>query len=473
MRVTPSSTARRLWAVLSAITLGLVGLTVLAPGATATPAVPTVAPYGAYVPIAPTRVLDTRSGLGTTHAGPVGAGQTLTTALAGHGGLPAAANISAVVVNLTATAPTSGTYLTAYPADVTRPTVSSINVTTGLTAANLVTLPLHANGSVSVYNSSGSVQVLIDVLGYYSALDPGNGDGGYSQVTPRRKFDSRDPASFTGGLPFGDGDGVIVNYDFGSTAANDAVTAMVVTVTVVSPTTGGYVVAWDGSDTSFPPTSTLNFRSGQTVANLAIVPRGSNGIFPAFTALVRVPGGTAHVIVDSIGVMTTTDPAAGGVDARFVPLQTPTRLIDTRNTSTGGPALGAGQARGFGQGGLGDVSTYAIAGNLTAVFPTATTFLTVYPSDVARPIVSNINAGPGQVVASGTLVPLSATPSISDEFRIFNGGGTTNVILDVAGTFQIATPPLAAPGRAGALRSATKKIWKDGADPTSAQRRAN
>lgn len=473
MRITPAHSSRRLWAVLNAIGLSLVGLTALAPVAAGAPAAPPAAPYGAYVPITPARVLDTRSGFGTTHAGPVGAGQVLTTALAGRGGLPAAANISAVVVNLTVTAPTSGTYLTAYPADVTRPTVSSINVPAGLTAANLVTLPLHANGSVSVFNSSGSVQVLIDVLGYYSALDPGNGNGGYSQVTPRRKFDSRDPASFTGGAPFGDGDGVVVGYDFKSAASNAAVTAMVVTVTVVSPTAGGYVVAWDGTGTSLPPTSTLNFRSGQTVANLAIVPRGSDGTFPAFTAVVRVPGGTAHVLVDSIGVMTTSDPAAGGDDARFAPLPTPTRLIDTRNASTGGPALGAGQARGFGQGSIGDASSYAIAGNLTAVFPTATTFLTVYPSDVTRPTVSSVNAGPSQVVASGALVPLSLTSprTLSDEFRIFNGAGTTNVILDVAGTFQIATPPAGAPARAGTVRGAAGGL-RDSSGPAAASRRA-
>lgn len=472
MRITSAHSSRRLWAALAAASLSLIGVTAVAP-ATAAPAAPAVAPYGAYVPVSPARVLDTRSNFGTTHVGPVGAGQLVTTLLASRGGLPVAANISAVVVNLTATAPTTGTYLTAYPADVTRPNVSSVNVTASLTAANLVTLPLHANGSVSVYNSSGSVQVLIDVLGYYSAVDPGNGNGGYSQVTPRRKFDSRDTASFTKGFPFADGGGVVVDYDFGSAAKNDAVTAMVVTITVVSPTVGGYVVAWDGSGTSLPQTSTLNFRSGQTVANLAIIPRGQDGSFPAITAVVRVPGGTAHLLVDSIGVMTTTDPAAGGDDARFVPLLTPTRLIDTRNASTGGPALGAGQARNFGQGSIGDASTYAIAGNLTAVFPTATTFLTVYPSDVARPTVSSINVGPNQVVASGALVPLSlSSRNPSDEFRIFNGAGTTNVILDVAGTFQFASPLGVAPARAGTVGNAAGG-WTETSGPAATARRAN
>ena len=106
MRITSAHSSRRLWAALAAASLSLIGVTAVAP-ATAAPAAPAVAPYGAYVPVSPARVLDTRSNFGTTHVGPVGAGQLVTTLLASRGGLPVAANISAVVVNLTATAPTT------------------------------------------------------------------------------------------------------------------------------------------------------------------------------------------------------------------------------------------------------------------------------------------------------------------------------------------------------------------------------
>ena len=448
MSTSPARSRRRVPALLTAGSLSLVGLLTAgaaAPATAAAPAAPAVAaaavstPYGAYVPLAPTRVLDTRSG------GPVGSTQTITAPLANRGGLPAAARISAVVVNLTAVSPSSSGYLTAYPGDaVGRPNVSSVNTAPGITVANLVTVPLHADGSIKIYNSAGRVHVIVDVLGYYSAVDPLNGDGGYTKLTPpERKFDSRSTMEFTGGVPFSDGDGVDLPYDFrtagdsGSTAKNQAVTAFVVSVTVTAPTANGYVVAWNGVNADFPHTSTLNFSRGRTVANLAIVPASHDGVSASFTAVVFVPGGTAHVIIDTIGVMTTTDPAAAPDDARFVPLPQPTRLIDTRIATTGGPALVANGSRSFGLGALGDTSTYALAGNVTAVAPTKGTFLTLYPSDVTRPGVSNVNAAAGQVVASGAIVSLASQPrQPGDEFRIYSSGAT-NAILDVAGTFQL------------------------------------
>lgn len=452
MSTSPARFRRRVPALLTAGTLSLVGLltTALAAptamatpttGSTAAPAVST--PYGAYVPLAPARVLDTR------RSRPVGSAQTITTSLAGHGGLPAAGAISAVVVNLTAVSPSSSGYLTAYPGDIVqqRPNASSLNTTPGITVANLVTIPIHADGSIKIFNSAGLVNVIVDVLGYYSAVDPLNGDGGYTKLdTPTRKFDSRSTTEFTGGAPFSDGDGVDLPYDFGTAAMNQAVTAVVVSVTVTAPTANGYVVTWNGLDADFPPTSTLNFTRGKTVANLAIVPASYDSVNDdaLITAVVSVPGGTAHVIIDTVGVMTTTDPAAAPDDARFVPLAQPTRLIDTRISALGGPSLVANGIRSFGLGALGQSSTYAFAGNVTAVAPPKGTFLTLYPSDVARPGVSNLNAAAGQVVASGAIVSLvspTAQPprQPGDEFRIYSSGAT-NAILDVAGTFEVPVP---------------------------------
>ena len=75
-----------------------------------------------------------------------------------------------------------------------------------------------------------------------------------------------------------------------------AVAAVVVNVTVTSPTQGGYITAYaDGSGR--PTASNLNFSAGQTVPNLVVVPVGANGRIRLFNG----SSGTVHLIADIAG----------------------------------------------------------------------------------------------------------------------------------------------------------------------------
>ena len=78
--------------------------------------------------------------------------------------------------------------MSAYPAGSSVPNVSSINVEPGVTRANQVTVPVGANGQVSLYNAFGSLDLLVDVLGYYDVTGTA---GGLIQVEPTRIYDSR------------------------------------------------------------------------------------------------------------------------------------------------------------------------------------------------------------------------------------------------------------------------------------------
>ena len=73
-------------------------------------------------------------------------------------------------MNVTVTNTTAGSYLTVYPSDATsRPTASDLNWVSGLTVPNLVVVKLSAvDGSVTIYNAQGCVDVLADVVGWYS-----------------------------------------------------------------------------------------------------------------------------------------------------------------------------------------------------------------------------------------------------------------------------------------------------------------
>jgi uncharacterized protein (DUF1501 family) len=116
------------------------------------------------VPVAPSRLLDTRHGLGA-RAGRVGAGDEIDLAVVGVGGVDPAA--SAVVLNVTATGATHETFVTVYPDGVGRPDASSLNVASGGTIANLVVAKVGANGKVRLFNDAGGVDLIADVTGYF------------------------------------------------------------------------------------------------------------------------------------------------------------------------------------------------------------------------------------------------------------------------------------------------------------------
>ena len=81
--------------------------------------------------------------------------------------------------------------------------------------------------------------------------------------------------------------------------------AAVITVTVTAPTAAGHIVLW-ADELVDPPTSSLNFAAGQTVANttLAAVAVDEAGD-RIVRGMIRGPAGrnTAHIIVDLIGVI--------------------------------------------------------------------------------------------------------------------------------------------------------------------------
>lgn len=108
--------------------------------------------------------MDTREGLGVPKA-PVGAAGTVSLQVAGVSGIPST-GVTAVVLNVTATEPTAGSFVSVFPAGTVRAGASNLNFTAGQTIPNLVVVPV-VNGKVSFYNHAGSVHLIADVAGYY------------------------------------------------------------------------------------------------------------------------------------------------------------------------------------------------------------------------------------------------------------------------------------------------------------------
>ena len=96
-----------------------------------------------YVPLTPTRLLDTRFGNGLT--GPFSANVPRTFQVTGRGGVPADA--IAVTGNLTVTDQTAAGYVYLGPSAIAVPTTSTLNFPVGDTRANGVTVALGPTGT--------------------------------------------------------------------------------------------------------------------------------------------------------------------------------------------------------------------------------------------------------------------------------------------------------------------------------------
>ena len=123
------------------------------------------AQYSFYA-LTPCRAVDTRNAVGTNGGPAVGPNQTRGFAIKGTCGVPATAK--AVSINVTVTSPTAASFLSVWPAGQAYPGISTINFNAYDTLANGAIVAV-AGGSpdLLVYNASGSVQVIIDVTGYF------------------------------------------------------------------------------------------------------------------------------------------------------------------------------------------------------------------------------------------------------------------------------------------------------------------
>src|SRR5437879_3870532 len=105
---------------------GHVGRSGAAASAAATPSA-----AGAFVPVAPSRLLDTRNGVGAPKA-PVKAHAAVAVQVTGLGGVPAS-GVSAVVVNVTATGATAAGHIAAYADGAAQPTAWTVSFARGQT----------------------------------------------------------------------------------------------------------------------------------------------------------------------------------------------------------------------------------------------------------------------------------------------------------------------------------------------------
>lgn len=219
-----------------------------------------------FVPVAPSRVLDSRKGLGG-YSTKWGAGTTRTVSAASV--VPSGA--TSVVLNVTATRPTKESFVTVFAAGATRPGVSNLNFRANNSVPNLVVTKVNASRQFALYNYTGSVDLLADVVGYFTT--PASGRE-FVPLAPTRVLDSRS-GNGTTKAPWSAGSTRTVQIS-GRGGVPTTASAVVINVTGTHSTVGGFVTLWPNGATR-PSASTLNLAKGVTTPNLAMIKLGTGG----------------------------------------------------------------------------------------------------------------------------------------------------------------------------------------------------
>ena len=246
---------------------------------------PVVGDY--FTPVTPVRALDTRVGTGAALAR-VGQGGEVSLQINGANSVPS--NATGVVLNVTAVTPDAAGYVTVYPNGVTRPLASNLNFVPGDVVPNLVIVGIGSAGKVNLFNANGTVDLVADIVGYYSS---DNTAKQFYPVTPVRALDTR---IGTGGVssPVGQGASIALTIR-GANGIPAGASAIVMNTTAVTPNAASFLTAWPTGVTQ-PLASNLNYVAGDVVPNLVQVGIGSNGKVSLFNN-----AGSVDLVVDLTG----------------------------------------------------------------------------------------------------------------------------------------------------------------------------
>ncbi len=221
-----------------------------------------------YLPAGPSRVLDTRYGIGVAK-GSIAAGHTVTLDLNKTVSVPAGAKDA--IVNLTTTDTGAGGYLSAYPPGAST-TTSVSNWAKGQTVANLVVLPVTNGQIVLKNNSSASVDFVADLSGYYANETSIPNQTVYVPNAPTRILDTR---YGIGSAIAKVGPGQTISVPINTFGTTSGIAGAQMNITATQATAGGYLIVYPGGS-SQSNTSALNYTAGTSVANAGMVPLGAD-----------------------------------------------------------------------------------------------------------------------------------------------------------------------------------------------------
>lgn len=243
---------------------------------------------GGFVPLNGKRVADTRSGTGVPQA-QLTTGKSAVLQVTGTAGVPAGA--SAVIVNLVAMNATSNVgFLTPYPTGAARP-ANSFNYAGGTTTTMQAQVKLSADGKITIYNANSTMDLAIDVQGYFTAT---GSSGAVFTPGSGRIFDSRATGSTI--LAGNETRAITVAGQAGVPVMGSGINSVVLTLTANAANGSGWGRVW-ANGTSEPDTASLRYDNGTVRSNTITVPIGANGKI----SLHNIGNGATNFLIDVQG----------------------------------------------------------------------------------------------------------------------------------------------------------------------------
>jgi len=265
---------------------------------------------GSYQPLAPTRVLDTRTGVGG-YKGLLAPGRTVTVNL--FDARPVTANdVSAAVIDVTVPTPAPAGSLSVYPSSTGWDGRVTMTLTGGGNIQQQLTVALSPSGGLTIRsNATKPTHVLVDVLGFYAAgrpALPGRFAYANSRVLDTRIGLGVPKASIGAGKKV-----TLALAGHGGVPAGGA-SAVVADVAVLSAHTTGQLVITDGdgSRATTPLRFVGDWERPQTMQTERVAKLGSNGTL-TFTNTSKT---TIDLVVDVYGYFL---PGTVSTDGSYVP----------------------------------------------------------------------------------------------------------------------------------------------------------
>jgi hypothetical protein len=240
--------------------------------------------------------------------------------------------------------------------------------------------------------------------------------GSYVPLTPFRILDTRT------GSPIAAASWLNLQVTgVGTTPVPAGAAAVVMNVTVVNPAHSGFLSVLPASSTTAPTISDLNFKMGETVANLVTAPLSATGGVSVYNSS-SMP---TDIVVDVSGYYTSTLGTTGLYNT-----VTPYRALGSLAEGATVQANTSVPVTVTGVDGIPTTAT-AVVANVTAAAGTDPSFLTVYPAGATLPVSSNLNFATDEVVANRVTVGVGTGGVI----EVYNHSGTVSVDVDLVGYY--------------------------------------
>lgn len=287
--------------------------TVASSGTAATSTSTPTARGGGLVLVDGRRVLDSRTGLGVPDGTPGAIASTLVvdvTTAAPEAGEAVPGRTAGVLVTVTAVAPSAAGYVRAGPPEG-ESARSILSFVGAVVASGTTVVQADESGRVELTVHGGPTDLVVDVLGYYTAEDEAGGRY-HPLLVPMRLADSRLGTGLAKGPLTG-----VHTLGVGSTVPR-GVRAVVLDVSVTDPRGNGFVRV---SPAGTPAAVTaFSYRKGASLTAPVFVRPDADGRLD-----LRIFGGPTDLVVDLLGYYDEDGQGAGAFES------TPsTRLLDTR-----------------------------------------------------------------------------------------------------------------------------------------------